>query len=98
MNADPDPERVAPRRFWLVRRQAGSDGVVAEGTLWSSGQAALHWPGQPPVTLLWASADDLLAIHARDSQTTVEWLDNSNDWRCEHIECVEYDRGAIWIH
>ncbi|GAA1680309.1 hypothetical protein GCM10009745_25390 [Kribbella yunnanensis] len=97
MTADLDPDRVAPRRFWLVRRRAGSGtgGIVAEGTLWSSGRIAVHWPGRPPATSSWVSLDDLLA---RDRSTTVEWLDASNDWRCEHIECVEYDGGAIWIH
>ncbi|MFC9693484.1 hypothetical protein ACFTSF_33350 [Kribbella sp. NPDC056951] len=97
MNADLDPDRVVPRRFWLVRRQArsGADGIVAEGTLWSTGLVALHWPGRPPTTALWASLDELLST---DRRIAVEWLDASNDWRCEHIECVEYDGGAIWIH
>ncbi|TDD46992.1 hypothetical protein E1263_35450 [Kribbella antibiotica] len=97
MSDELDSERMAPRRFWLIRRgtRSDADGIVAEGTLWSSGRVALHWPGQPPATTLWGSLDDLLVVHGRDA---VAWLDDSDDWRCEHVECVEYDAGAIWIH
>ena len=36
-----EPDRTPPRRFWLVRHHDVSDvsepGIVAEGTVWSSG-------------------------------------------------------------
>ncbi|TDO46656.1 hypothetical protein EV643_11039 [Kribbella sp. VKM Ac-2527] len=74
-------------------------GIVAEGTVWSSGQVALYWPGQPVATSLWASVDDLLAVHGHGGWTSVEWIDKGNDWHIhDTAECVEYDNGAIWVH
>jgi hypothetical protein len=98
-----DPDRMPPRRFWLVRHRNGSHvsgtGIVAEGTVWSSGQVALHWPGQPVATSQWASLDDLLAVHGHGGWTSVEWIDTGNDWHIhDTAECVEYDNGAIWLH
>jgi hypothetical protein len=97
-----DPDRIPPRRFWLVRHhdvaRGSAAGIVAEGTVWSSGQVALHWPGRPLTTSLWASLDDLLAVHGHGGWTTVEWIDTGNDWHSKHESCVEYDGGAIWVH
>jgi hypothetical protein len=98
------PDRMPPRRFWLVRHDevagVGGRGIVAEGSVWSSGQVALHWPGRPLATSVWASLDELLAVHGYDGWTMVEWIDNGDDRHClhEYAECVEYDGGAIWIH
>jgi hypothetical protein len=95
-------DRTPPRRFWLVRHHDVSGvtgpGIVAEGTLWSSGAVALHWPGHPRSTSQWGSLAELLAAHGHGGWTTVEWIDNGNDWRSEHADCVEYDHGAIWVH
>lgn len=97
----PDTDRAAPRRFWLARHHdlsgVSGTGIVAEGTLWSSGQAALHWPGQPTATSLWASLDDLLAVHGHGGWTTVEWIDG-NDRHTEHNQCnehTEHDSSTI---
>lgn len=94
-----DPDRTLPRRFLLQRNQDIPDfngaGVVAEGVVWSSGQVTLHWPGQPTVTSLWSSLDDVLAFHRDCGWITVDWLDHKDDCR---RECVEYYGGAIWIH
>lgn len=96
--------RTLPRRFWLVRHQdvsgVSGTGIVAEGIVWSSGQVALHWPGLPTCTSTWAALDDLLAVHGHGGWTTVEWIDNGTGpgAGCEHSECVEYDKGAIWVH
>ncbi|MFK4085560.1 hypothetical protein ACI2LF_15710 [Kribbella sp. NPDC020789] len=86
-----------PRRFWLVQREAG---IVAEGIVWSSGQVAVHWPGQPLATSQWASLEGLLAVHGSGERATIEWIDRADIWPCErdHTECVEYDNGAIWVH
>lgn len=101
MNADAlKPDRTPPRRFWLLRHHdvygVGESKIVAEGTVWSSGQVALHWPGQPMATSLWASLDDLLAEHGHDDRATIEWIDDG--CHSERAECVEYYDGAIWIH
>ena len=98
-----DPDRTPPRQFWLVRHHdvsgVSGPGIVAEGTRWSSGQVALHWPGQPTATSLWASFEDLLAVHGDGSWTTIEWIDDGDDWHSHQgTECVEYDNGAIWVH
>lgn len=97
----PDRDRAAPRRFWLVRHHDVSGisgtGIVAEGSLWSSGQVALHWPGQPTCTSTWASLADLLHVHGHGGWTTVEWIDNGNDWLGElEADCdtSESDHGA----
>jgi hypothetical protein len=104
-----DLDRTPPRRFWLVRHHdvsgVSGTGIVAEGTLWSSGQVALHWPGQPTATSVWACLGDLLAVHGHGGWTTVEWIDKGNDWHSEHDECIRYRGGcvevldgAIYIH
>jgi hypothetical protein len=99
----PDPDRTSPRRFWLVPHHdvsgVSGTGIVAEGILWSSGQVALHWPGQPQCTSTWASLQDLLAVHGHGGWTTVEWIDKGNDWHSEHIECIEYgDGGCVEVY
>lgn len=68
-----------PRRFHLVRSADPSGvsgiGVVAEGAEWSSGVVALHWPGHPRATSVWASIRDLEEAHGHDGATLVRWLD-----------------------
>lgn len=67
-----------PRPFHLVRHEDPSGvsgtGVVAEGAVWSSGSVALHWPGHPRATSVWASLDDLLAAHGHGGSTEIRWL------------------------
>lgn len=73
--------RTPPRRFHLYRRAdptgLSGTGIVAEGTLWSSGAVALHWPGNPRSTSVWAGLDALLAAHGHDGLTEVRWIDGS---------------------
>jgi hypothetical protein len=68
-----------PRRFHLVRHVdatgVSGTGVVAEGAEWSSGAVALHWPGHPRATSIWASIDDLKIAHGHEGQTEVRYLD-----------------------
>lgn len=70
---------TAPRRFHLVRHHDPSGvsgtGIVAEGTQWTSGAVALHWPGYPPSTSIWACLDELLAAHGHNGLTEVRWID-----------------------
>jgi hypothetical protein len=103
-----DAELTPPRRFWLVRHHdvsgVSGTGIVAEGILWSSGQVALHWPGQPQCTSTWASIEDLLHVHGHGGWTTIEWIDKGNAWHGEHDECdedlppIEFINGAIYVH
>lgn len=68
-----------PRRFQLLRNEdisgVSGTGVVAEGAVWSSGAVALHWPGYPQATSVWASIYDLIAAHGHDGATEVVWID-----------------------
>ena len=71
--------KVLPRRFHLLRHKDVSGisgtGVVAEGAVWSSGAVALHWPGHPQATSIWASVRDVLEVHGHDGATELVWLD-----------------------
>lgn len=68
-----------PRRFHLVRHRdvsgVSGTGVVAEGAVWSSGWVALHWPGHPRATSVWANLDDLRIAHGHGDATEVRFLD-----------------------
>ena len=68
-----------PRRFHLVRHRdvsgVSGTGIVAEGAVWSSGWVALHWPGHPRATSVWASLDDLVIAHGHAGATEVRFLD-----------------------
>lgn len=68
-----------PRRFQLIRHSDPSGvsgtGIVAEGAEWSSGAVALHWPGHPRATSIWANIRDLEQAHGHDGATEVRWLD-----------------------
>ena len=70
-----------PRRFHLVRHRDHSGvsgtGVVAEGAVWSSGAVALHWPGHPRATSVWANLDDLRIAHGHEGATVVRFLDEA---------------------
>lgn len=78
MTAPIRESHVPPRRFFLL-----VDGeVVAEGTQWSSGSLASHWPGHPiHQTAIYSSVDELLAMArtwgAHDAD--IEWIDGS-EW------------------
>jgi len=67
-------------RFHLFRKndvsRVSGTGIVAEGTLWSSGAVALHWPGHPRSTSVWSSVDDLLDAHGHSGATELRWLDD----------------------
>lgn len=71
-----------PRRFHLVRHRdvsgVSGTGVVAEGAVWSSGAVALHWPGHPRATSVWASIDDLKVAHGHQGATEVRFLDEAS--------------------
>ncbi|GAA3153037.1 hypothetical protein JOF29_008709 [Kribbella aluminosa] len=75
--------RSLPRRFLLVRHKdisgVSGTGLVAEGTLWSSGAVALHWPGHPSATSVWSGILDLIAAHGHDGATEIEWIDDGPD-------------------
>lgn len=76
-----------PQRFVLVRTidksGVSGTGIVASGIEWPDGTVALRWhsnadPCPPSSTAVYASIDDLLAIHGHDGTTTVRWIDGTN--------------------
>lgn len=50
-------------------------GVVAYGVVFSDGQVALRWMSEHPATSIWASLDDVLAVHGHGQATSVQWID-----------------------
>lgn len=69
-----------PRRFWLRRHTDPSGvsgtGYIAQGSLWTSGAVALHWPGDPVTsTIVYDSLADLVHCHGHNGETVVEWID-----------------------
>jgi hypothetical protein len=61
-------------------------GVVAEGAVWSSGAVALHWPGRPRATSVWASLDDLRSAHGDEGATEVRFLDDRAEPESDPVE------------
>lgn len=68
-----------PRRFRLLRHHDPSGisgtGVVAYGVQFPDGNVVTRWNGQIAQTCVWASIDDVEAIHGHNGATTVEWID-----------------------
>jgi hypothetical protein len=67
------------RRFLLVRHHdvtgVSGTGVVAQGVRFIDGTVAVRWSSKTPVTSVWESVEDMLAIHGHDGCTIVRWLD-----------------------
>lgn len=76
-------DRLFPRRFALVRHVdytgVSGVGVVAYGVVFHDGHVALRWCSDHPATSLWASVEDLLAIHGHGDATNVQWIDDTTD-------------------
>ncbi|TDD61985.1 hypothetical protein E1263_05030 [Kribbella antibiotica] len=70
--ASPGVEWKAARRFHLITKERVPQ-VVAEGAVWSSGAIALHHPGYPPSTSIWAGIHDVLSKYGADYE--IEWVD-----------------------
>jgi hypothetical protein len=84
----PKASRQLPTRFHLMRyadaNGVSGTGVVAEGVVFSSGQAVLKWLRPPYAMGVYDSVFDLLAVHGHDGQTVLEWLDVNLDLiRCK---------------
>jgi hypothetical protein len=70
---------MPPRRFALVRHVDDTGisgvGVVAFGIAFSDGHVVLRWCSAHPATSSWNSLDDMLAVHAHDESTGIQWID-----------------------
>ena len=76
-----------PQRFTLERHidETGisGTGTVASGIEWPDGTVALRWHSQsnpcpPSSTAVYASIDDVIAIHGHGGKTSVRWIDGTN--------------------
>lgn len=68
------------RRFNLVRSEdfsgVSGTGNVAQGVVFDDGTAAMRWLTATASTAVYASIDDVVAIHGHEGRTTVEFLDD----------------------
>lgn len=71
------------RTFQLLRRHDPSGvsgtGCVAVGVEFPDGAVALRWCSDRPTTTLFASLDDVVAIHGHGGATVVCWDDQERD-------------------
>ena len=67
------------RRFVLIRvegptRVSGTD-EVAEGTVFSSGLAVIHWLRDPFAMGVYQTLDDVISVHGHEGQTQLHFID-----------------------
>ncbi len=71
------------KRFVLQRVEDESGisgtGVVAEGTLFTSGKVALAWVSDICSVTIYNSIEEVVAIHSHGGKTQVVWLDVEDD-------------------
>lgn len=65
--------------FKLVRDEdvsgVSGTGIVAEGVKFSDGTCVLRWVTQWRSTAVYATVEDLDAIHGHGGRTRIEWID-----------------------
>ena len=68
------------RRFELHREvdETGisGTGIVATGVEWPDGTCAMHWDTKHTSTAVYASMEDVVAIHGHGDKTYIAWLDS----------------------
>ncbi len=88
-------ERWVPRRFRLVRHEdetgTSGIGVVVEGVQFTDGTVVLRWLTNTTSIAIYASIDDVIAIHGHGGKTVVVWLDEEP----QVISNVERYRGVL---
>lgn len=67
------------RRFRLFRDAdvtgISGTGVVAEGVMFSDRTCAMRWLSGRSSTAIYATPDDVVAIHGHGGTTRLEWMD-----------------------
>jgi len=67
------------RLFKLIRIEdvsgVSGTGMVAEGVKFSDGTCVLRWVTEYRSTAIYATVDELEAIHGHDGRTIIEWID-----------------------
>jgi hypothetical protein len=84
---------ITVRRFQLERDEDASGvsgtGVVAQGVQFDDGSCAMRWLTATSSTAVYASADDVEAIHGHEGRTRLVWLDDGG-----HVH-VSLNRQAV---
>ena len=70
---------TSPLPTFVLRRDedlsgVSGTGVVAQGVEFTDGTVALRWMGSLRSTVIYASLEDLIAIHGHGGRTRVVWL------------------------
>ena len=67
------------RRFMLIRVEdltgVSGTGVVAEGTVFSSGLAVIHWLREPCAMGVYQSLGDVITVHGHEGRTQLQFID-----------------------
>ena len=67
------------RRFVLIRAEdltgVSGTGEVAEGTVFSSGLAVIHWLREPYAMGVYQSLEDVISVHGHEGRTQLQFID-----------------------
>jgi hypothetical protein len=67
------------RRFYLRRLEdetgISGTGLVTEGVMFTDGSCAMRWMTDRSSVAIYASIEDVVAIHGHGGKTVVEWVD-----------------------
>lgn len=73
------PSNSQMRRFVLIRVEdltgVSGTGEVAEGTVFSSGLAVIHWLREPYAMGVYQSLEDVISVHGHEGRTQLQFFD-----------------------
>ena len=73
------PSNSQMRRFVLIRVEdltgVSGTGEVAEGTVFSSGLAVIHWLREPNAMGVYQSLEDVISVHGHEGRTQLQFID-----------------------
>ena len=73
------PSNSQMRRFVLIRVEdltgVSGTGEVAEGTVFSSGLAVIHWVREPYAMGVYQSLEDVISVHGHEGRTQLQFID-----------------------
>ena len=73
------PSNSQMRRFMLIRVEdltgVSGTGEVAEGTVFSSGLAVIHWLREPYAMGVYQTLEDVISVHGHEGRTQLQFFD-----------------------
>ena len=73
-------------KFWLKRHKdlsgVSGTGTVAEGVVFSNGEAVVHWLSKLSSICVYGSLEDVKLIHGHDGLTDIEIESDDTDPEC----------------